>query len=96
MRRDPAAPISNGNALPPEPPGLLLATVRRQLAVGPDHPPPGQTHAVGQNVPDRPRRPRMPGSPGYLTVADNLAAPNIPDDRPDCFDKRSFLWQATR
>ena len=83
MRRDPAAPISNGNALPPEPSGLLLATVRRQLAIGPDHPPPGQAHAVRQHISDRPGGSRISGSASNLAVADDLPPPHVPDDRPD-------------
>src|SRR5919204_3240285 len=58
---------------------LLVTAVRRQLAVGADHPPPRHSDAGGQHIADRSRRPRVAGAACHLAVADDFAARNVAD-----------------
>lgn len=88
--------VPHRDALPAQPPGLLLPTVRGQLPVRPHDPPPGETQAVGQDVSDRPGRSRITRSPGDLTVTDDLPAPHVADDRPHGLDEGSLLWHPRR
>jgi hypothetical protein len=73
---------------------LLLPSVRGQLPVRSDHPPPGEAHAAGKDVSDRPGRSRITGSASDFAIADDLPAPDIADDRPHRLDERSLLWHA--
>jgi hypothetical protein len=90
------SPLSDGNALAAQPPGLLLPAVRRQFPVCPNHPPPGEAQTGGKDVSHRPSCSRITGSAGDFAVTDDLTAPHVANDGPHRLDKRSLLRHARR
>lgn len=79
-----------------EPSGLLVATVGGQLAVGPDHPPPGQPVVGSEDVANCPGRSRVAGSACHLSVADDLSPTQVSNDDLDRLDERRFQLRLLR
>ena len=74
--------------------------MRRQLSIGPHHPPPGQAEIGSEDVSDRPRRARIACPPRDFAIADDLAASQVADDLPNALRKgrliRGWLRRGSR
>ena len=73
------ATVPNRDPFAAKPAGLLVPTVRGQLAVRADYAPPGQTHATREHVADGACRAGVAGAARNLPVAHNLALAQVPD-----------------